>query len=325
MTGNKKSPRWLKEQTERKKQLRRRFYRLFFLFLMLLFLILGGFKLWHFFQQSVWDGKNNFNFVLWCENQFYVVSYRSGTEEINLLEVSPETYLPLAKGFGEYRASAIWQLGQTEKFGGGQLLALSTQYFLGIPIEGWGRIKTKVTKKNLWFLTAKLLFTKEKNLHPWDLLRFLFKIQRLTLTKTNFYSLDKTRAGEEIELPDGQRAFKIKAAFLDNLVKDLYKDAAVLDEGIIWAVINQSQHSGLARQVARLIDNLGGEVTAFYEEPLGVTEGIYCGQPRLCQTYTARLLSRSLNLPLKGETLPESRAEAVIVVGENYWQFFHQK
>mgnify|MGYP001569975849 CR=1 FL=1 len=343
---HRKPPRWFREQKERKKRSFGGFFKAWLWLLFLIIITLVGLRVWFWMRQGLWDGRHNFNFVIWSQNQFYVIAYRSGMDEINILQVSPETYLPLVKGYGEYRASSVWQLGELEKFGGGQLLQLSTQNFLGVPMQGWGKINSKfnppaggskLTKRELLIMIGRLIFTKEKNLTAWDLIRFLDKINSLPASKINYYNLDETRAGEEIELPDGQRAFKIEQAFLDNLVKNLYKDIGVLNEGIIWVVINKNQHAGLATQIARMIDNIGGEVTAFYEKPEMASEGIYCGlarqltaglaggQSELCESYTVALLSRTLKLPIKRETFQESRAEAVIVLGENHWQFFYQR
>jgi len=293
------------------------------------------FKFWSWKQAGLWDGRHNFNFVVWQNNQFLVISYRSGIEEVNILQVSPETYIPLAKGFGEYPAGSIWQLGELEKIGGGPLLQFSSQQFLQIPVQGWGKVSSrlirqrpdqslKLNKKDLLFLTFNLLLTEERNLTSWDIIRLLSKINSLPASKINFYSLDKTRAGEWLTLPDGSRAFKIQKEFLKTLVKELYKDREVLNEAILWTVVNKIGVSGLAAQVVAIIDNLGGEVVGFYDQKESKAGGIYC-QKEVCRSYTVGLLSRTLKLTVKKEILENSHAEALVVLDEDYWRFFYQR
>ena len=76
---------------------------------------------------------------------------------------------------------------------------------------------------------------------------------------------------------------------------------------------------------AGMIDNVGGEVAAFYDQDRELAEGIYCWQAPVCQSYTLELLSKSLNLPIFEEDVNESRGEALIVLGENYRQYFWKR
>lgn len=324
--------RWQREQKERtKKHSSRKFSRWLFL-LVFFFLFLVCLQFWHWNNESLWDGKNNFNFTLWTGDQFYIISYRAGLDEVNVVHVSGDTYVPLAHGFGEYPASSIWRMGELEKFGGGQLLQRSTQFFFGVPMQGWGKVdakikdqRSKLTKRELTWMLLKLGISSERNLSVWDIIRIISKVSSLSSADIHNYSLDKTRASEEIKLPDGSVAFKVQEEFLDGIVKDVFRDTTVLNEGIIWLIINQTDYQGLAADVARLINNISGEVAAYANRDEWRKRGIYCTKPLICQSYTAKLLSKSLNLTIQSETIDESRADAVIVLDDNYHREFYER
>jgi hypothetical protein len=327
-----KQPRWLAEQKNKKRQSLFKFIRPILTAVLLLVVIFCVFQVYLGLRGSKWDGVHNFNFTVLVGDQIYVISYQPSFNTVNILQILPKTYLPLSNGFGEYPASSIWSLGNLEKIGGGNLLWRSTQYFLGIPIQGWGKIaKFKnedlrfKSKNELMELIIRMGFAKERNLTLWDLGRLLYKVNGLPLSAIDFYSLGQTRAGEEVTLPDGSQVFRVQKEFLEKLSADLFGDNDFSQEGIIWGVVNQTNFSGLASWVATLINNIGGEVAFFEEKSQQAQEGIWCGNEKNCSSYSVKLLAQTLKLKkIIGKNL-ETRAEVVVVLGDNYQRFFYQR
>ncbi len=339
--GKKKSPRWLREQRAQKKVfflfwLRFLFFAgLFFLLAFLSFIIVKQFR------KRLWDDKNNFNFAVLTEKgEMFVISCHPRQDKVNLIYLSPQAYVPLAKGFGDYPVSSIWSLGELEKFGGGELVKLSAQHLLGVPIQGWGRIentqinkysnkqilKNGMSKRGLIRLIVRLAFGGETNLSRLDLARMFWKIAFLDNSKIDFYFLDETRASEEVILPDGSKAFRIQKDFLDRLTGEVFKDELFLEEGIIFGVVNITDYSGLANQVARLIDNIGGEVVVIAAtQKTFAQEGIYCWNKEICQSYSLKLLAEVLHLEIIEQQVEETRVEALVVLGEGYWRLFYKR
>lgn len=284
-----------------------------------------------------WDGRSNFNFAISQGDQFLVVSYKPAAKVASVLYIPADTYISLAKGFGEYPAGSVWPLGELEEFGGGRLVQLSAQHFLGVPIGGWGRVdgpkkffendeeEIEAGKKELMFLFGKLIISRKTNVSIFDLARIFYNLSALPLSSFKYYSLQKTRSGEYVNLPDGSSVFKVKSEFLDSLVKEVFQDPLVIDEGIIWAVINVTEHRGMALQTARLINNSGGEVMIVYDTDKPIIGGIYCRDKDICKTYSVNMFAESLGLPVIIEDLDESRAEVVLVVDEKYWERFYER
>lgn len=335
--NNNKLPRWEKEQRVKKGRSFLSTAKL------IVFALLGlgiVFVVWQFFMQMKeprWDGRSNFNFAISRGDQFFVVSYKPAAKVASVLHIPADTYISLAKGFGEYPAGSVWPLGELEDFGGGRLVQLSAQNFLGVPIRGWGRVdeskkffendgeEIKIGKKELIVLFGRLIISGKTNIGIVDLARLFYNLNGLPSSSFKYYSLQKTRSGEYVKLPDGSLVFKVKSEFLDGLVKEVFQDPLVIDEGIIWAVINATEHRGMALETARLINNSGGEVTIVYDADEPIAGGIYCREKNICETYSVNMFAESLGLPVIIENLNESRAEVVLVVDEKYWEKYYER
>ena len=332
--NNNDLPQWKKKQIAKKE-------RSFMSVVKLVFFVLLGlgllFVVWQAIvqlQKSRWDGRSNFNFVISKGDQFFVVSYKPVAKVASVLHIPADIYISLAKGFGEYPAGSVWPLGELEDFGGGQLARLSAQNFLGVPIRGWGRIgdtkkfseeEVKIGKKELMALFGKLIISGKTDTGMFDLLRLFYNLNGLSLSSFKYYSLQGTRSGEYVELPDGSLVFEVKSEFLDSLVKEIFQDPLVIDEGIIWAVINATEHRGMALETARLIGNSGGEVIVVYDTDKPIAGGIYCRDEDICKTYSVNMFAESLDLPVIIDDLNERRAETVLVVDEEYWERFYER
>lgn len=321
-------PRWFSEQAAKKRSAVSAFFRFCLILVILAMLLFAGSKVWQVGKKSLWDGRGNLNLAAITPDQLVVVSYQPFPPMLVILKIQPQVYVSLSRGFGDYPVSSIWPLGELEPSGGGELLKLSTQNFLQIPVQGWARLNfplgEKTGKRELLGMIFGLLKGGQTNLNLWDLLRLAKKINALPGSKIKTYSLDKTRASEIVTLADGSQAFRIQEDYLENLVVDLFSDQAVLGEGYMWEIFNATDKEGLAARVANLVHNIGGEVLV---SPItsSIKGGIYCQQKEICQSYSAKLLAKTFNLPVISEKIPDSRGEAVIVLDQNYWKFFYER
>jgi len=84
-----------------------------------------------------WEGKNNFNLAFWLNQNGGIISLQPQNQQAVIVVFPPETILPVAKGFGDYRAKAVYALGEQEKLGGGYLWQLSVERFLGLMTDGY--------------------------------------------------------------------------------------------------------------------------------------------------------------------------------------------
>ncbi len=330
---NKRLPRWFQEQSNKRKNRIKKYLYLFLKLILGALIIVVIYFLYNENKRSLWDGNHNFNLAVYDNVNIYVLSFHKDSQKINILLIPPDTYLPLAKGFGDYPAGSIWALGEMEVYGGGELLRLSAQNFLGAPIQGWGKIENQksknenkeLNKKSVKWLLFQLFFSRQKNLVSWDLLRLYFLTNSSPNNSLNFYNLSETRAAQKITLPDGSSVFKVQKDFMDNLVKNLFYDETVANESIIAAILNQSDYNGPSGYAARIINNIGGETAAFYDSKRGLKEAIYCWKENVCRSYSLKLYSQVFKLPIIQEDVNESRAEILIVLGNNFGRYFFQR
>lgn len=298
-------------------------------FLFFLLVIFSGIKFFRMNNNSLYDTKNNFNLALEDQQNLYVISFHQQSGLLNILQIPGNIYVPMAKGFGEYPLSSVWGLGEMEPYGGGWLLQLSAQNFLNVPISGWAKVNSqnqnKVTKKTVTNWLVGLLRHNQSNLTRFDILRLLWLVNGLKTSQIIVYQLDQTQASEAVDLPDGSTAYRVQEEYLQKLAKELFSDAQFSADGIVWAVLdNYSQYNSLAVKAAKIIHNIGGEAIPIFarDDKAG---GIYCDQEEICNSYSAKLLAKTFNLPIKKQELNESRGEALIVLDQNFWEFFYKR
>ena len=333
--GKSHQPRWLLEQHQGKKQITSSFVR--FLVLLVVIFAAGYLSLKLFFElrKSYWDGKHNFNLAVSAGEEIYVIGVRPTSNQVNILYIPHQTYLSLSKGFGEYPAASVWRLGQLENFGGGKLLQLSAQNFLGVPVLGWARVEKfpppKVEENNtgakrlLVQLGFKVWLSRKGNLSWWDKLRLFKTFNSVSSGKINFYPLFQTQASQTIVLPDGQRAYRVQKEYLDRLSGSLFKDNELLGEDIEVGVVNKTENTGMSSQVARIIDNIGGNATMIPSQDGYNGEGIWCSGEQICASYTVELFSKTFNLEIRRGKIEPSRIDALIILGNEYWRYFYEK
>ena len=328
-------PRWMLDQTKKRKKITGLLTRTIFLIIIILIVGLGLAIVTKFTRQSDFYDQGNFNIAVLSGDKLYILSYHNSPALLNILMIEPDVYAPLAKGFGEYRIKAIWELGEMEKFGGGQLLQLSSQHFLGIPIQGWAKINdnplylqddiNSIPKRQVLTLMIKILFSRTTNIKKLDTIKLLTRIYSLAQTNIDFYSLDKTRAGEKVTLSDQTTAYRIQQDFLENLAKNLFRDNSVINDGIIWGVVNTTNQPGMADNAARLIHTIGGEVILGNETDTNLPGGIYCSKKSLCDSYSAKLFSSTFKLAIKNQIPSVINTEALIVLNDSFFKSFYSR
>lgn len=328
-------PRWMVDQTKKRRKITGLLTKTIFLIIFILIIGLGLALIARFTQKSSFENQGNFNVSVLAGDKLYILSYHNNPALLNVLLIEPDVYAPLAKGFGEYRIKAIWELGEMEKFGGGELLQLSSQYFLGAPIQGWAKVNDNplyiagdintIPKRQILFLLAKIFFSSSTNIHKLDILKLISCVNSLPQTNIEFYSLDQTRAGEKITLPDQTSAYRIQKDFLENLGKQLFRDNSVIDDTIIWGVVNTTNEPGMADTVARLIHTIGGEVIMENVADTSLQGGIYCAKQSFCESYSAKLFSNIFRLPLKIQNTTVVNAEALIVLDTSFFKTFYSR
>ncbi len=214
------------------------------------------------FKNSLWDGKNQINLIIHDTNQgvlFY--SFHPREKVLNIIVFAADTHIPVAGGFGEYPIGNIVKLGDLEKVGGGELLRLSLQEFLAVPVEGV--IVNQPDKAgnpsfNAW-LYSWCRFKKSctTNLANWDLFRLGIELKQFHAGQIKKIDFASTEFIEAKVLPDGTTISKPNYLKIDGLSLEYLSDLAVIKENLTVKVFNGTRKPGFADHVGRLLKNMG--------------------------------------------------------------------
>lgn len=287
-----------------------------------LFLCLGSF-IYSNIDKSVWDGKNQLNLVIQAD-KVYLYSYHPQDEIINILILPNDIYIPVIRDFGEYPIGKIILLGQQESLNGGDLLRLSVQNLLAIPVDGYIFVPggeaniSDLENGKLLKLAGYLIKNKMKtNLTLWDIYRFLKQSASLpqgAIKKTDFSTSELFSLSE---LPDGSKVIKPNYLKIDQLSVRLFSDPEILKEGLAISILNGSEKYGLANDIGRFIRNLGGRLintgdTKDYKD----TTVIYFKDEQIKKSYTVRKLVKTFNINSLQEK--NQNEDIVIELGKNF-------
>jgi len=271
----------------------------------------------------LWDGNSRISLVFALE-PVVVASLEPG-KDLTVFRLPENLYLRVPHGFGQYQLGSVYELGELEE-GGGELLRETVQEYLGVPVDGYIKIpNTKYQIKNkktvLNCLILLLPSRGETNLSKWDLLRLWWEIRKLRSDKVKFFDLGETNILTEKSLPDGSLIFETELFRLDELVRNHCIDHKIYEERLAIEVLNATDHSGLANRVARLMTNIGGDIVAVgNSNDKYQISNIKYQKKDLRKSYTVRKLEKILGVKAEVGEMGESRADLLILVGEDYWK-----
>jgi hypothetical protein len=322
----------------KKKQLRKRRLLTFsFIGLLVAFLVFLIVKVYLSLGQGIWEGESPINIVFEGDSIF-IASFRPANENFNLLIIPEETFIEAIHGYGPYRVESLVKLGEMEGYGG-DFLSGSFQEYLGLPIDGYilangefsldndlRKVKISIVKTIVSLLRGR----GETNLHSWDLIKFGWKIIGLKESKINLFDLAEMTVFSETVLPDGTQAAQIDTLRLERIINRLFLEEGIRNGDLAIAVLNGTGKTGLAKQAARIISNIGGRVISeadFKEAKEGSwLKGKRCeirSSLDYKESYTVKRLSEIFGCSWVGEEKYEQRADVVLIVGENYWRYLN--
>lgn len=279
------------------------------IFLTILILILG-FVIWQ-KSQLPWT-RMNFVFI---DQSLAVVSLEP-QKNLTILEMPNNLYLEVPGGFGNYHLGSVYELGQLEGRGG-ELLKATLQDYLAVPMDGYIKMSNvKCRMSNCFLLT---LFRKAKTDLPfWQLIRIWWEAKELRSDKVKTVNLQEANVLTLDSLPDGSQVFKTKFLPLDKLVGKYFSDRSFVKERIKIEVLNATGELGLAKAVARMITNLGGEVISVSNaENTQEKSSMKCHGASIKNSYTVHKLESILKTATQVGEMGGSRADVLILVGED--------
>lgn len=296
-----------------------------FIFVFLVIFVGLGFKIYGFWRQRIWDGQSQLNLVVQSQPTF-VAALAPQEGKLTVLLIPDDTLIETIHGHGFYRLKSIFGLGQLEGQGSG-LLQGSLQEFLGIPLDGYLRldnlaletgIAPEMVKKLILVQIGKLLKTRDlTNLNTWDLVNFWWQLKKIRPGKIAIVDLGQSEVCSQTTLADGSQTVSVDTQRLDQIVNQLFEDEKIRSEALAIAVLNGTSQFGLAKKVARLINNAGGRVVEIGDWQEGVIGCELRGKKSKTKTYTSQKLEKVFNCQWRSEDVAGHRADLVIILGED--------
>lgn len=303
------------------------------IFLLAFLLILGGvvFKISRSAVKSVWDGQSQLNLAInpsRAGQPVLIVGFNPEEKSLNILSIPAGTFIETIHGYGPYRVESLYRLGELNKKGQ-ELFRGSLETYLGVPIEAYaltinGDEKTEgmKNKEGITRFLKSLLKRGQTNLTKWDLLRLWLGFKNLRQDRINLIDLGQTSASQEVDLPDGTKAKKIDTERLQSIMNKFFVDKKIKQEDLTVAVLNGTNHAGLANQAATLIKNIGSQIVAIgeTENKLKYKECQVMVEKKYKNSYTIQKLSYLFDCHWQGESMAGQRADVVLILGESYWE-----
>jgi len=268
------------------------------IFLGLVSCLVGISWLWQKARGSIWDGQTSLGVVYQVKDRLSLVIIMPDYLRRVELVIPGNTMVKSGFGYGEYQLKNVYELGGLEGQGG-RVLSRAVENLMAVGVTGWQA--GEVT-----------------NLSWWDRLR-LWWCQEFKLKKKTVVELSQQSAFKAETLGDGAEVFRVSQVLVDELVNRLVFEEKLVEEGLIVAVLNASQAEGVAKNMGRIIANLGGEVRLISNLESQSESRLLVAKKEWRDSYTAKRLQGILGVEEIGlGEIDEYRADIVVMVGEDY-------
>ncbi len=291
-----------------------------------------------------WDSKSAVNLLFVslnseAETKQSVVNFNPKQNKITILDISPQTYLDLPKGYGSWKIGSVYKLGQEETPpSGSKLLEQSVSKLISLPIDGIvvfngstpsssEEFVTRLRKNRLNILSS--LSKLNTDLTTLQIIKLFWQLSEVRADKIISLDFLQSNVTESKLLADSSRVLGVNTVKLDLFIRKNLADSNILEEGKSIAVFNGTSHPGLTAQVSRVITNLGGNVIiASNAENMLATSQVSFSESsltalRLAQIYAPNCLPAGCltNDP----KLKVSRAQINIILGEDYYKSWYER
>lgn len=302
-------------------------------------------------KENFWDFGSAINFVLTSKEreklEISIISFQPKEKRVVLLKLSDQIYLEVPKDFGYWTLGSVYKLGQEQNPPvGSQLLQLSISKLLGLPIDGIIISKNPKSSDSSQNFLSKLhknpllilavMANVQTNLSPVQTIKLFWALSQIRKDKIISLDLASSYITESKLLPDSSRVLGVDSIKLDYFIRQNMSDQSILEEENTVAVFNGTQIAGLAQEVARVVTNMGGNVVMIsnLEGDIDKSQVVILGEEvdKIRDSLTAKRLTQvfapnCLKKPclLDDPKINFSRAQINIVLGEDYYNFWHKR
>lgn len=259
--------------TRRKSASRRRnpgyFVRWILLLGISVLLLWGSWRLFNSFRNRVWKEGTRITFAVAARDPV-LYSYSPQSRELLVFRIPGSTQMEVAGGYGTFPAGNLLELGRG-KGKEGDLLRLSIQRSLGIPVDAWlgeggekffsPRPLSKIAAfKEV--LSGSLLPT---NLTFFDKAALILNVSGVGTADRRSLDLEVTKVLKREKFSDGVEGFVVVPE-QGKLLFEALRDELIVREGKTLVVVNTTTERGLASRVANIGGVLGMRVVGIQTE-----------------------------------------------------------
>ena len=271
---------------------------------LLIFVFLGikGFLL---YKESKFDKFDRFNIVL-AASPLTLVSVDSAGKTITEIVFPKDLYIPeLAFGYGGYKSSSIYNVGELDKRGGETVMATVSDY-LGIPADDY-IYTSSVNIRDI--LTAK------SSLNLFDRIRFALIFFQTRSDKIKV--IDLAKYSEPLVLSDGSTALSLDKEILDERLRDNFAESRIRQENFRLEIFNSTKIVGLANRAGRVLTNIGVNVVSVNSSEISEEACRIKATDKIKNSITVRRVADIFSCQI--EDLTEGgRAEIEMIIGKSY-------
>lgn len=232
-------------------------------------------------DREFWNGESKVTLVIQNPDRSATVSvFDPLLNEITSILIPANTELEVSGGLGVWKLGSVWQLGENEGIGGGELLSATLRRQFKFPVNAWADSKAiGLTKNNFGAVFSALGSNYRTNLKIGDkiaLARFSLKVDN---TKRNKIDLSDTPYLFKTKLKDGEEGYLIGRNISRNLLS-VFTNTKLSQEEFQIEIRDASGNTNVAREVGELMQVLGAKVASVVKKEESNTKCIISGNSK---------------------------------------------
>lgn len=246
-----------------------------------------------------------------------VISVDTSGRDLVEIDFPDDWYIgSVAHGYGQYKISKIYEVGQLDKRGGAVLSDTMANY-LGLSVDGYvRRPRSGAFNYKSFFLRPDFFLSDASNLNLLDKISFARAVLSVRFDRVKKIDLGKT--GEKLVLADGSEALGLDPDVVDNLLSGLFMERGIVNENLRVTVTNSTSLTGLANGAARILTNLGVRVVGIDTDSSLVTNCQINGKKEVEKSATLRRISEVFNCKTNlSESFPQ-RGDIQVILGQDF-------
>ncbi len=230
-------------------------------------------------QGANWNGKTKL-VIVFDTNPLTVAVFDPKNKRVDAIIIDRETRSDMPYSYGWNRLGAVRDLGNLDNGTKGNSLLVDTMAkFLQTPVDGfvivhddaWQSLDAQKITDGVRSFSSVKTFPKiisskdwqsrfETNLTKFDVLRLWWGLRGVRSDKVIITDLSREGLLTDILLPDGSHGFGPEEVSIAAFSKKVFFDDLISQEKLNIEVLNGTDTPGIASNVARLVENVGGNV-----------------------------------------------------------------